>query len=154
MRDLGHTASRERDYQGDLLNLKARFEASRGQDPRPTLETVVARFQPLAEQGIYSAGEIAGRAWLIRAEWELGHALEPAESLQRAQTMLDLALHSRPTAAAAHALLGLCHVLAAKHQPEQRSASLARAREHLRWSRRLNPRDPDLARLQRLLGSA
>jgi len=154
MKDLGHAAGRDRDFQGDLFNFKARVEAARGQDPRPTLDLVVARFQPLAEQGIYSAGEIAGKAWLTRAEWEASHALEAGESLQRAQAMLAMALNSRPTSAAAHALQGLCHVLEARQRPERRGASLALARDHLRWCQRLNPGDPDLARLRSLLGGS
>jgi hypothetical protein len=42
-------------------------------------------------------------------------------------------------------------VLEARCAPGERKALLARATENLRWSRRLNPADRDLARLQSLL---
>jgi serine/threonine protein kinase len=152
LKDPGHTVTRFRDFQGDLLNFKARVEASRGQDPRTTLETVTAQFEPPAgRQASCSLCEIAAKAWLLRAEWELHHQIDPGASLRRAQTLLKRALESRPTSASGHALLGQSEVLEARCAPGERKALLARATENLRWSRRLNPADRDLARLQSLL---
>jgi hypothetical protein len=152
LKDPGHTHTWRRDHLGDLLNLKARFETKRGLDPRPTLEAVTAHFQPMAEEGVCAAGEIAGKAWLTQAEWEADHGLDPSGSLQRARTMLQLALHGRPASASAQALLGLADLLEGRHRPEQRRQCLARARERLRTSLRFNPGDRELARLRTLLG--
>jgi serine/threonine-protein kinase len=152
LKDAGHTITWFRDFQGDLLNFKARLESSRGQDPRPTVETILARFEPQAQQqGSYSLCEIAAKAWLIRAEWELGHEIDALDSLHHAQALLKRALESRPTSAAAHALQGVSQVLEARIQPANRKTLVSRANEHLRWSRRLNPADRELARLQSLL---
>jgi serine/threonine-protein kinase len=152
LKDPGHTATRIRDYQGDLLNFKARLEASRGQDPRPTVETVVADFEPpVQQQGNFSLCEIAAKALLIRAEWELRHGIDAAESLRHAQSLLKRALDNRPTSASAHAMQGLSQVLEAQSRPDNRKPLLARANEHLRSSRRLNPADRELARLETYL---
>jgi serine/threonine-protein kinase len=152
LKDPGHTSARHRDRLGDLLNLKARREADRGLDPRPTLEAVTAHFQPLAETGGCAAAEIAGKAWLIQAEWEDGHALDPGDSLRRAREMLRLAIHARPASAAAHALQGLAELLEARSQPDRNQQCLALARDMLRASLRLNPGDRELARLRAKLG--
>ena len=152
LKDPGHTVTRYRDFQGDLLNFKARCEITRGQDPRVTLETVAAQFEPQDNRKVSgSSYEIAARARLVRAEWEFQHQIDPAESLRRAQDLLQRAVESRPATASGHALLGQCQVLKAECQPTERKALIAQANEHLRWSRRLNPEDPDLARLQNLL---
>ncbi|MDR3670437.1 MAG: serine/threonine-protein kinase [Holophaga sp.] len=152
LKDPGHTATRFRDFQGDLLNFQARFEAARGRDPRPMVETVVARFTPLAQQqGGCNASEIAAKALLIRAEWETRHRIDASASIQQAQALLTRALEGRPTSAAAHALHGLSQVLEAKNQPGNRKWLIGRAQEHLRWSMRLNPADLDVARLRAAL---
>lgn len=152
MKDPGHTVTRHRDFQGDLLNFKARFEISRGQDPRVTLETVAAQFEPAPGRNTsIGAYEIAAKARLIRAQWELQHQIDPADSLRRAEALLKRALEARPASASSHALLGQCQVLEAERQPGERKALIAQANEHLRWSRRLNPADRELARLQSLL---
>jgi hypothetical protein len=152
LRDPGHTVTRFRDFQGDLLNFKARFEASRGQDPRPTVEAVVARFEaPAQQQGNYSLCEIAAKAWLIRAEWETEHQLDAQDSLHHAQALLQRILENRPTCATAHALDGLSRVLEAKGQPQNRRWLLSRAQEHLRWCQRLNPAGRETVRLRTAL---
>ena len=152
MKDPGHTVTRFRDFQGDLLNFKARFEASRDQDPRPTVETIIARFEPPSDQqGACNACEIAAKAWLIRAEWEQGHQIDPMDSIRHAQALLQRTLESRPTSGSAHAMQGLSHLLEARWQPQNRKWLLARATEQLRWSRRCNPNDRDLTSLQALL---
>jgi len=152
LKDLGHTATRFRDFQGDLLNLKARYESTRGQDPRPTVEGVMAQFappnQPTASP---NRSAIAAKASLIRAEWEIRHAIDPMESIRYAQSLLQRALEGMPNSAGLHALLGQSQVLEAWAQPGEGKAPLSRASEHLRWSKRLNPADRELARLQDLL---
>jgi serine/threonine-protein kinase len=152
LKDPGHTATRPRDYQGDLLNLKARFDAARGLDPRTEVEAIVARYEPPARQrAVCGLCETAARAWLTRAEWELRHRIDPLESIRRAQSQIQRALEIRPTSASAHALQGLSQVLEARTQPEHRNWLIGRAQEHLRWSARLNPADRDLARLRSAL---
>jgi len=152
LKNPGHTVTRSRDFQGDLLNFKARLEASRGQDPRPTVETVAARFEATArEQGNCGLCEIAAKAWLIRAEWEHRHEIDPSDSLRHAQALLKLALESRPTSASAHALNGLCQVLEARSRPENRKLLIGRANQHLRWSVRLNPAEREAVWLRTAL---
>lgn len=152
MKDPGHATTRFRDFQGDLLNLKARYEASRGQDPRPTLESVVAQFEPAAQQPVSAIRcGIAAKAWLVRAEWELQQRIDAMTSIRRAQALLKRALESTPTSARIHALLGQSQVLESRARPDERKALRARAGEHLRWSKRLNPADREMARLQGVL---
>ena len=151
LKDMGHAVNRWRDYQGDLLNLKAQFEAARGQDPRPTVEAVVTRFAPAGPPRDGSLCEITAKAWLIRAEWEVRNRIDALDSIRRAQTLLKPALDGRPGAARAHALQGLSDVLESRSRPDQRNALIASANEHLRWSARLNPADRDLARLRDLM---
>ena len=151
LKDMGHAVNRWRDYQGDLLDFKARFEAARGQDPRPTVETVVARFAPADPPRSGSLCEIAAKAWLIRAEWEVRNRIDAQDSIRRAQALLKPALEARPDSARAHALQGLSHVLEARDRPGERAALIASALEHLRRSARLNPADRDLARLHTLM---
>ena len=152
LKDPGHTGARFRDVQGEVLNFKARLEASRGQDPRPTVEAVVARYEPPAlQQGSSGLCLTAAKAWLIRAEWELGHAIDGTDSLRRAQALTARALERDPTSAAAHALEGLGQALEARIRPDLRKALFTRANEQLRWAERLNPQDPELARLRGML---
>ena len=157
MKDPGHTVTRFRDFLGDLLNFKARYEASRGLDPRPTVADVVSRFDagdppgPASAQHAWRSSETVAKAWLVRAEWELQHQLDAMDSIRLAQTSLQRALQANPTSASAHALVGLSQVLEARLHPENRGWLKARASEHLRWSRRLNRTDREMARLQGLL---
>lgn len=149
LKDPGHAVQGHRDFYGDLLNLKARVEAAQGKDPRPTVEALLARFQPLAErQGQYDLYEIAAEAWLTRAHWERGHGIDPLTSLRQAQALLHRALQVKPTSAAAHALLGQTQVLEAQVQPENRSWLLQRAQEHQQLARNLCPMDRQHGRLK------
>jgi tetratricopeptide (TPR) repeat protein len=151
LRDPGHTSTRFRDFQGDLLNFQARVEAGQGRDPRPAVEAVVARFAPQARQQGGGACEIAAKALLIRADWEVRHRIDASASIRQAQGLLKQALEARPTSATAHALNGLSQVLEAKNQPDNRKGLISRAQEYLRWSMRLNPADRDVARLRTAL---
>lgn len=152
LKDPGHTVTRYRDFMGDLLNFKARYEVSRRQDPRVTLETVAAQFEPPDNLTTsVSSYEIAAKARLIRAEWEFHHQIDPADNLRRAQALLKRALESRPTSASGHALLGQCQVLEAECRPTERKSFIAQANEQLRWARQLNPEGRELARLRSLL---
>jgi serine/threonine-protein kinase len=152
MNGMGHAATRFRDFQGDLLNFKATFEAAQGLDPRPTVETTVAWCEPLTQQpNAWAPSETAAKAWLIQASWEIRRGIDPMDSIHHAQTLLQRALEIRPTSASGHALQGESIALEARWQPGNRKWLLARATEHLHWSRRLNPADRELARLQALL---
>jgi len=152
LKDPGHTVTRSRDFLGDLLNLKARVDAAQGRDPRPQAEAIVAGFEPPPDQlAPASQRETAARAWLTRAGWELDHGIDPLGSLRQAQAQLQRALEVCPTSAAAQALQGLAQALEARARPGQRRSLLARAREHLRWSIRLNPWDWDQRRLRVVL---
>jgi serine/threonine-protein kinase len=83
LRDPGHTPFLDRDYLGELLNLKARAEAARGLDPRPTLTDALARLEPLlgpeAPRSLWTA---AAESWDLRARWEAAHGLDPRSSQQ------------------------------------------------------------------------
>jgi len=88
LRDPGHTPFLGRDYLGEILNFKARVEAARGRDPRPTLDLAMARMEPLLGQGApLSLCATAARSWLIRSRWEAAHGLDPGPSLQRSQAL-------------------------------------------------------------------
>jgi tetratricopeptide (TPR) repeat protein len=84
LRDPGHTPSLGQDFLGDILNFKARVEASQGKDPRPTLELAMARMDPLlGPRAPRSLCETAAQSWLIRSHWEITHGLDPHPSLER-----------------------------------------------------------------------
>ena len=111
-------------------------------------------FEPLAEQPkAWTSCETAAKAWLIRGDWEIRNRIDPMDSIRHAQALLQRALDTRPTSASAHALQGQSRALEARWKPENRKWLLARAGEHLRWSRRLNPADRELAGLQSLLAA-
>jgi len=155
MKDPGHTFSRTRDFQADLLNFKARFEASRGQDPRPTIEAIVSRYTPPPGlMGTWRPCETAARAWLTRAEWELSQKLDATASIHQAQILLQRAQELNPASASNHAMQGLARMLEAQCQPANRKWLLARAAEHGRWAMKLNRWDPELARLRNLLAKS
>ena len=92
LRDPGHTPFLDRDYLGDVLNLKARIEARTG-DPRPTLADALARLEPLlgpqAPRTLYAT---AAESWSILARWQAAHGLDPGSSLQRSRTLAARAL--------------------------------------------------------------
>jgi len=157
MKDAGHTPGQFRDFLGDLLLFQASFQASRGQDPRPAVAELLARFAPAGPESPqlpWRNGERLAKAWLIRARWEGQQKIDPTDSVLQAQALLQRAMQGNPASAAGHALLGQCQVLEAHARPENRDWLLARASEHLRWSRQLNRLDPDQAHLQQLLAGA
>ena len=88
LRDPGHTPFLDRDYLGEILNFKAQVEASRGGDPRPTLDLAAAQLEPLLGEGApLSQCATAARSWLIRSRWEAAHGLDPEPSLQRSRAL-------------------------------------------------------------------
>jgi serine/threonine-protein kinase len=90
LEDPGHTPFLGRDYLGDILNFKARVEASRGRDPRPVLDQALARMRPLLGPAApRTLRRTAARSWLIRAEWEAAHGLDSRPSLQQARALED-----------------------------------------------------------------
>jgi serine/threonine-protein kinase len=103
LRDPGHTLFLGRDYLGEILNFKARVEASQGADPRPTLDQAMARMDPLLGPGApQSLCETAAQTWLIRSQWEAAHGLDPRMSTQRFRELSDRGQgrHPKPLAAA------------------------------------------------------
>jgi serine/threonine-protein kinase len=143
LKDPGHASGWPRDAYGDLLNFKARLEASRGQDPGATVTALLKAFEPgTGGRDSYLGCEVSAEALLTQAEWERKAGRDSGPGLQRAQTLLQRAIQLRPGSAAAHALLGQAEVLEAAAQPAQRAWLLARAREQLRSAQRLRPDEP------------
>jgi serine/threonine-protein kinase len=140
--DLGHTTSfRHRDYLGDVLNFKARVEASRGIDPRPTLADALSRMQPVLEHGAsWTLCETAAESWQLRADWEAGHGLDAQASLQNSRYLVDQALRSNGRSSAGHALKGLNELVAARLHPEDRPLHMAQARNELLLAQSMNPK--------------
>jgi serine/threonine-protein kinase len=155
LKDPGHTATRSRDFLGDLLNLKLRVDAARGIDPRPGAEALLARLEPAAGRPIPASLRLAlARSWLTRAEWEAEHGIDPLDSIRQAQGHLRCALEERPDSAPAHALQGLSRILEARARPERRRWLLGRTGAQLRQASRSDPADPDAGRLRRALAPA
>ena len=99
LRDPGHTPFLDRDYLGKLLNLKARTEAARGQDPRPTLADALARLEPLlGPEAPRSLWTDAAESWSLRARWEAAHGLDPRSSLQHGSSLAARARALAPDA--------------------------------------------------------
>ena len=155
LRDAGHAVRRHRDFYGDLLNVKARLEADGGLDPRPTIDLLLQRFEPLAQaQGVYYLYEVAAEGWMTLAETEAKTRQDALPSLHRAQGLLQRALQAKAASSTAHALLGQTLVTEAGLQPANRAWLLARAQEQLRLAERLNPSDGHLPRLKSKLSKA
>ena len=94
-----------REYLGQVFNCKAREEAARGQDPRPSLDLALARFQPqLKDRPGWSLLETVAEGWLIRAHWERAHGLDASASLRQCATLADQALGLQPGSRPALAL--------------------------------------------------
>jgi hypothetical protein len=126
LKDPGHTPDRARDFLGDLLNLKLRVDAARGQDPRPGAEALAARLAPPAGRAAPAGlGLALARAWLTCAEWELGHRLDPRDSLRQARTRLQRVLAERPDWVAARDLARLARTLAVRARPFGEMPALA-----------------------------
>ena len=119
------------DALGQVLNFKARTEASRGLDPAATVATTLA-FYPVQGRASWSSYEVAAEAWLIRAEWEQGHGLDASASLNQAATLSESALRANPTSASAYALNGLARMLELKITPGKGAILKMVARERLR----------------------
>ena len=155
LRDAGHAVGRHRDFYGDLLNAKARLEVDSGLDPRPTVELLLQRFEPLAQaQGTYHLYEVAAEGWMILADREAKAGEEALPSLHRAQDLLQRALQGKAASSTAHALLGQTLVTEAALQHQNRAWLLTRAQEQLQLAARLNPTDGHLARLRVKLSKA
>ena len=149
LRTAGHTPFLLRDYLWEVMNFKARVDAARGIDPRPALAEALDHFQPLEQSASWSQKESFARTWLIRAEWEAGHGLDPGASLRHARTLTAGARNSNPDSARAYALEGLSRVLEIKAFPGERERLLPLAWEALRLAQARNPLNLDQARLKR-----
>jgi len=133
-----------------LQGLRARRRAARGQDPRPELEAVLGRLAASpgapASPGLQ---EGAAEAWLLKAQWEAGHGLDPAASLRSAQAAL--ASGECPATASTIALEGLIDLQQSRTAPDGAGQHLARARERLKASLALGFGGRNQARLKRSL---
>jgi serine/threonine-protein kinase len=108
--DLGHTRVLAiRDYYGDVLNFKARLEAARGQDPRPTLAAVLTL--PAGPGAPWTQNLTVAEGWLLQAQWEAEHRLEARASLGRSRILVEQALAGNKLSSAAHTLKGLGEML-------------------------------------------
>jgi hypothetical protein len=135
-----------------VLNFKARMEAARGADPRPTLDSAQEHLQPLLQQGsLWPLKEASAEGWLIRAGWESARGLDPVPSIHNALSLAESARSQVPGSAAAQALEGLAQVMAVKADPRERTRLLPLAREHLRQALALAPRGRNQDLLQRAL---
>jgi serine/threonine-protein kinase len=127
----GHTPFYYRDYLWELLNFKARVDAARGIDPRPVLDAALEQLRPMRQGTPWSLQETLASSWLIRAQWEGGHGLDPAASIRRARALAQSARYQNPDSASACALEGLALVEELKAFPRERQRLLAQARERL-----------------------
>ena len=127
------TSAFNRDYLGEVLNFKARLEAARGQDPRPTLDNNLGRLQPRTTGNAgWPPLETAAEAWFIKAEWETGKSLDASTSLDNLQRMADQALRICPGAPSSNLLKGLAYALEIKRTPSRKALLLPAARACLR----------------------
>jgi serine/threonine-protein kinase len=135
LQDAGHTTFLHRNFLGDLLNFKAKVEAARGLDPRPTLDAAQARLHPLLENApSWSLLETAAEAYVIRATWEAQHGQDPLPSLRSAQAFAGRALQGNAASPAGYALEGLTWALERRAEPERRQLLTTMAQERLRAS--------------------
>jgi hypothetical protein len=151
LKSSGHTPFLWRDYFWELMNFKAQVEAAQGRDPRPTLGAALDQLQPMAPDGPWTLKETLANSWLIRAQWEAGHDLDPAASLGHAQALAESARNQNPDSAPGYALEGLCLVLELKALPRDRGRLLAQAQERLRQALARCPRGASQAQLKRAL---
>jgi serine/threonine-protein kinase len=154
LREPAATPFLSRDYLAELLLFKARTEAERGLDPRPSVTAALASVTPRLDQSpSWLLCETAARAWLLRGEWEAGHGQDPRESLARARDLSEQALHANPGSCSAYALNGLARVLELHHDPERSPLKVLLARERLRLAEGINRAGEDQARLRRALAT-
>jgi len=132
MKGAGHTPFLCRDIFWEVVNLKARVDAARGTDPRPAMDALLARFQAPGPDTPWSVKESLAAGWLIRAEWEKAHGLDPGPSLRSARALAGSARSQNPDSASAIALEGLGQVLELQAHPRERARLLGLARENLR----------------------
>jgi len=152
--DLGHTrALAIKDFFGDLLNFKARVEAGRGEDPRPTLAAALAQPAP-PEPVPWTLSVTAAESWLLQAQWEAGHGLDPRSSLRRSQALVERGLRLNDRSSMAHAVKGLGLVLEQRLDGEPRPDLRRLAQRQLDRARELNPVGWHQAHLQRALEAA
>ncbi len=145
-----HTPGRCRDFYWDLQVCKARAEAARNLDPRPTLDALQESLRPWLQQGpSWPLAEAGCEAWLVRADWEAGHRLNPAASIRNALALAEAARGQAPDSASANALEGLALVRELRAFPQERPRLLPQARESLRLARAQAPNGRLQARLQR-----
>jgi serine/threonine-protein kinase len=150
----GHTAFLFQDYFWGVLNFKARMEAARGADPRPTLEAAQEHLQPLLQQRpLWPLKEASAEGWLIRAGWESSRGLDPASSIRNALALAESARSQVPESASATALEGLAQVMEMKAHPGERARLLPLARDRLRRALALAPQGRNQSLLQHALGS-
>ena len=155
LKDLTHTAFfKPRDFFGDVLNFKARTEAGRGLDPRPTLAAALAQMQPVLARNAWPVCETAAESWLIRADWETAHGLDAQASLQQSRSLADLALTISRASASAHALKGLADLEALRAHAADGGSLLGEARAQFQWVRAENPSGRLQLQLAKGLGGA
>ena len=131
----GHTPFLFRDYFWEVLNFKARAEATRGVDPRPALDPALDRLQTQLMKGApWSLRATAAATWLIRAEWEASHGLDARASLENARNQAESARNQNPGDASAYALEGLTRALEVQTAPWKKRELLSQAQERLRLS--------------------
>ena len=135
----GHTAFFFRDYFWEMMNFKARVDAAQGADPRPALDAAMEHLQPLAPGVRWTLKESFADSWLIRAEWETAHHLDPSASLRHARALTASARSQNPNSSASYALEGLSQVIEMKAFPEQRPRLMRVAQEHLKQALARNP---------------
>ena len=139
VKDLGEAPPGRRDWTAPLLNFKARVEA-------------LARLEPaLAAQPSWRVLESAAEAWLIRAEWEAAHGVEPSPSITRATSLSENAAQACPAARSAQFLNGLSWAMAMKLTPGRAPMLHSLAEARLRSALALKPRGARLALLQSAL---
>jgi serine/threonine-protein kinase len=81
LQDGGHTSFLGQDFLGDVLAFRARVEAARGQDPRPTLAEALARLRPqLGQAPPPQLCRTAAQLWRQQAQWEAARGLDAGAS--------------------------------------------------------------------------
>ena len=121
---------------GAVLNCKARQEALQGRDPRPTLERALGLLEPTPRPGPrWPVNDTAADTWLIRAEWEQRHGVDPQPSLQQVAERIEWGLRACPSDPHANALQGLLWAAQIRAAPARKPALLPMAQARLRQSR-------------------
>jgi len=147
----GHTPFLVRDFLWEVLNFKARVDAARGVDPRPTLDTALNHIQPLQQGVPWSLKETFATTWLIRAEWEAGHGLDPALSLRNARILAESARIQNPGSGSGYALEGLALVQEMQAFPRKRPQLRPLAQERLEQALARGTRGPNQVLLKQAL---